>query len=103
MCPLFEQVRHSSNLPGVCTLFGGLPRSSQNELAVCVVFSRAKLSPHVHPRDTLLRLPSIPLLLTDGPANFTFITIKEAGHMVPQYQPQRALAFFRRWLANEPF
>ena len=35
--------------------------------------------------------------------NFTFITIKESGHMVPQYQPARALAFFERWLKGGPY
>lgn len=38
-----------------------------------------------------------------GPANFTFVTIKDAGHMVPQYQPQRALELFRRFLAGGAF
>ena len=38
-----------------------------------------------------------------GPANFTFITVKEAGHMVPQYQPARAFELFRRFLRDEPF
>jgi len=33
-----------------------------------------------------------------GHANFTFVTVKDSGHMVPQYQPERALEFFRRWL-----
>lgn len=30
--------------------------------------------------------------------NFTFATVKGAGHMVPQYQPQRALDLFSRWI-----
>jgi hypothetical protein len=29
--------------------------------------------------------------------------MSQAGHMVPQYQPQRALALFRRFLAGGPF
>ena len=40
---------------------------------------------------------------THLPHNLTFLTIKESGHMVPQYQPDRALAFFTRWLENKPF
>ena len=35
--------------------------------------------------------------------NLTFLTIKESGHMVPQYQPDRALAFFPRWLKDQPY
>ena len=35
--------------------------------------------------------------------NLTFLTIKDSGHMVPQYQPDRALAFFTRWLEHEPY
>ena len=35
--------------------------------------------------------------------NLTFLTIKDSGHMVPQYQPDRALAFFTRWLDHEPY
>ena len=38
-----------------------------------------------------------------GGANLTFVTIKDAGHMVPQYQPERALEFFSRWLTGGPF
>jgi len=30
--------------------------------------------------------------------NFTFQTVKGAGHMVPQYQPQRALDLFSRFI-----
>ena len=40
---------------------------------------------------------------TNGAADFTFVTIKESGHMVPQYQPARALAFFQRWLKGGPY
>jgi hypothetical protein len=42
---------------------------------------------------------SAPLVLH----NFTFLTVRMAGHMVPQYQPARALELFRRWLHNEPY
>lgn len=38
-----------------------------------------------------------------GPANFTFITVKGAGHMVPMYQPERAFAFLERWLAGQGY
>ena len=33
-------------------------------------------------------------------ANFTFVTVKDSGHMVPQYQPERAFAMFERWLGG---
>ena len=33
----------------------------------------------------------------------TFLTVKQSGHMVPQYQPQRAFEFFSRWLEGKPF
>ena len=35
--------------------------------------------------------------------NLTFLTIKQSGHMVPQYQPERAFSFFSRWLEGKPF
>ena len=35
--------------------------------------------------------------------NLTFLTVKESGHMVPQYQPARAFAFFERWLTGASF
>ena len=33
----------------------------------------------------------------------TFLTVKGAGHMVPQYQPEAALNMITRWIAGKPF
>lgn len=40
---------------------------------------------------------------TEGPANLTFITVKDAGHLVPGYQPERAWGLFTRFLAGKGF
>jgi len=34
---------------------------------------------------------------------FAFLTVKGAGHMVPEYMPVQALAMFQRFLTNTPF
>ena len=39
----------------------------------------------------------------DGsPLDFSFLTIRLAGHMVPQFQPAAALAFFTKFLSHTP-
>jgi len=35
--------------------------------------------------------------------NLTLLTVKNSGHMVPQYQPIAALTFFTRFLKGQPF
>lgn len=35
--------------------------------------------------------------------DFSFVTIRLAGHMVPTFQPQASLSFFERFLAGTPF
>jgi len=35
-------------------------------------------------------------------ANFTFLTVKHAGHLVPQYEPEAALAFFTAFIRGTP-
>ena len=38
-----------------------------------------------------------------GGKDFSFITIRLAGHMVPAFQNKRAYTFFKNFLAGTPF
>jgi len=40
---------------------------------------------------------------TYGVNNFAFLTVKGAGHMVPQYAPEAAFTMFSIWLSNSPY
>ena len=44
---------------------------------------------------TRFRVPS-------GAQDFSFATIRLAGHMVPTFQPAPSLAFFERFLGAKP-
>jgi carboxypeptidase C (cathepsin A) len=35
--------------------------------------------------------------------DFSFLTVRGAGHMVPEYKPAASFEFLQRWLAAEPF
>jgi len=37
------------------------------------------------------------------PKGFSFLTIKHAGHMVPQYEPESAITFFQNFLSGAPY
>jgi serine carboxypeptidase-like clade 1 len=39
--------------------------------------------------------------ITEFANNFTFITVRGAGHMAPQYEPPAAWTFFSRFINNE--
>ena len=41
--------------------------------------------------------------VVEYPGNFQYLTIRGAGHMVPEYKPAAALAFLKSWLANDAF
>ena len=40
---------------------------------------------------------------SDPSLDFSFVTIRLAGHMVPTFQPQAALAMFERFVDKKPF
>jgi carboxypeptidase C (cathepsin A) len=41
--------------------------------------------------------------VVDYGTNFSFLTIKHAGHMVPQYEPEAAITFFSNFIQNKPW
>lgn len=41
--------------------------------------------------------------VTNYENDFSFVTVKGAGHMVPEFKPVQALAMFKRFINNQPF
>lgn len=41
--------------------------------------------------------------VTEYEGDFTFLTIRGAGHMVPEFKPEASFEFVRSWLRKEPF
>ena len=41
--------------------------------------------------------------VTGSNKDFSFVTIRLAGHMVPQYQPASAFTFIEGFLSHKPF
>ncbi len=41
--------------------------------------------------------------VTGAPYDFSFVTVRLAGHMVPTFQPASAYTFFSRFMAKTPF
>jgi len=41
--------------------------------------------------------------VVDYGSNFSFLTIKHAGHMVAQYEPEAALTFYTNFIQNKPW
>ena len=39
-------------------------------------------------------------IFNSSPKNFTYVTIRGAGHMVPQFKPQEALKMYEVFLRN---
>ena len=39
----------------------------------------------------------------DVPTEFTFLTVKAAGHMVPTFKPAESLAMISRFASDEPY
>jgi len=35
--------------------------------------------------------------------DFSFLTIRGSGHMVPEFKPEAALSFLTNWLASKDF
>lgn len=47
--------------------------------------------------------PQVAGYITVYEKNFTFITVKGAGHMVPQYKPAEAFIMIQNWILDRPF
>ena len=64
---------------------------------------RRALASHAHCACPWLHSSSLPRFrLPSGAQDFSFATIRLAGHMVPTFQPAPSLAFFERFLDAKP-
>jgi len=41
--------------------------------------------------------------VTEFEGDFSFLTIRGSGHMVPEFKPEEALAFLKFWLNNQDY
>jgi carboxypeptidase C (cathepsin A) len=52
---------------------------------------------------TVRRMGQVAGYVTSYAQDFTFLTVKGSGHMVPQYRPVQAFAMFQRMITNVAF
>lgn len=95
---------YTGKLDLICNLAGNIRWTENMEWAGQAEYRSKKLSPwNYKTSEGVIQKAGEQKSVKFGGSRFDFVTIDNAGHLVPFQQPEAALYMINKWLANEDF